>query len=113
MYMVPAKLLLFVSVAGFAYLYVLPRRAAFVSSLLNLHTATRQDSLRTLAEAKIRTEICPASDMCEYKPIGWEAYADEDAFGASIIHEFFTDGNKRKFLFRERYGTISEIIDLR
>lgn len=109
----PMKLFLFLAVAGFFYLYGLPRRAQFVSSLLrDRRERHAQDSAQDVVEAKIRGEMCRFEDACEYKPLSWEGFGRGDDGSVSIIHAFVTDGTRHKFLFRIREGSVSEIDDV-
>jgi hypothetical protein len=109
----PYKLLLFVAVGGFFYLYGLPKRAKFVTDLLSrAKNQSREQQIEALAEAKVRGDICSISDLCEYRPIAWKEFQATDTTSASIVHEFYTDGKKRTMLFRMRYGALSEVIDL-
>jgi hypothetical protein len=109
---IPIKLLLFLAVAGFFYLVLLPKRAALVSTLLRKKLSP-EDSIHALVVEKILKEICPPQDLCEYKPTGWEAIYRPDNVTSAVNHEFTSDGARRKFLFRIRYGRVTEIIDLR
>jgi hypothetical protein len=110
----PYKLLIFVAMGGYFYLYGLPKRAKFVSLILREHReANREQTIKDLAEEKVRAEICPISDLCEYRPILWRDFQSEDSVSAAIVHEFYSNGNKQVYLFRMRYGVLTEIHDLR
>jgi hypothetical protein len=107
------KFLIFVAMGGFFYLYGLPQKAEFVSKLLRTaRHENREDKLKGLAEERIRGEICSINDLCEYRPINWTLYPTEDSASTSLLHEFYTNGRKRTFLFRMRYGNLSEVIDM-
>lgn len=109
----PTKFLLFVAVGGFFYLFGLPKRAQFVSHLLKSHRLENQsEKIKELAENRIRSEICSINDLCEYRALSWAIYPTDDSLTTSILHEFTTNGSKRKFLFRMRYGNLSEVIDM-
>ncbi len=110
---IPTKFLLFVAAGGFFYVFGLPKRADFVNHLLRkARSENREENLKVLVEDKIRGEICSISDMCEYRPAGWREFQMEDSTSASVTHEFYADGVKKVFLFRMRYGAISEVIKL-
>ena len=110
----PYKFMVFVAMCGFFYLYGLPKRVKFVSHLMSQNRdGNREEIIKGLAEDRIRAEICPISDLCEYRPIGWRDFQSEDSLSAAIVHEFYSNGNKQVYLFRMRYGTLSEIHDLR
>lgn len=65
-----------------------------------------------MVTARIIVDLCPRADLSDYKPMGWSDYFETDAISNSITHAFSCDGMHRKYLFRLRYGSISEIIDL-
>jgi hypothetical protein len=110
----PYKFLLFVAMGGFFYLFGLPKRVDFVSKLMKTNRDTnREEIIKGLVEDRVREEICPISDLCEYRSIAWRDFQSEDSLSGAIIHEFYSNGNKQTYLFRMRYGTLSEIHDLR
>jgi hypothetical protein len=110
----PYKFLLFVAVGGFFYLFGLPKRIDFVSKLMkNNRDTNREETIKGLVEDKVRGEICPISDLCEYRPIAWRDFQSEDSMSAAIVHEFYSNGNRQTYMFRMRYGALSEIHDLR
>jgi hypothetical protein len=113
---IPLKLLLFVAGTGFFYGFILPKKAAFSFDLIKSFRGgprTGEDSAKALVEARIRAEVCPQANLSEYRPGSWSDYATTGPAEAMIIHRFTCDGQDRKFLFRLRYGVVSEIIDLR
>jgi hypothetical protein len=113
---IPVKLLVFLSVAGLYYGFVLPKKAAYTHDLLKTFGGgphSREDSTKALVEARIRAEICPQADLSEYRPMTWTDYADAGPGEASITHRFTCDAQERKFLFRLRSGVVTEIINLR
>lgn len=110
---IPFKLILFVLVAGFFYLVILPKRNLFVKTLLEGRSLpNREDSVKNMVRARILAEVCRPADFCEYRPVKWSDYYIQDASTASITHAFTTDGSQRKFLFRLRYGSVAEIHDM-
>ena len=111
---IPFKLLIFLTMAGFFYLYGLPRKATLVSALLrDRRERSALDSAKLLVQERIRAEICRYEDLCDYQPGSWEDFAVENRDTRSIVHSFMADETRRKFLFRIRAGRVSEIIDLR
>jgi hypothetical protein len=63
---IPVKLLVFLSVAGLYYGFVLPKKAAYTHDLLKTFGGgphSREDSTKALVEARIRAEICPQADL--------------------------------------------------
>lgn len=111
---IPYKLILFVLVAGFFYLVILPKRNQFVKALLEGRSLpNREDSVKAMVKARILTDICSPADLCEYRPASWSDFSVQDASTASIRHKFTTDGSNREFLFRLRYGTVAEIHNMR
>jgi hypothetical protein len=115
---IPINLLVFLAVAGVFYLVILPKRTQFVSNLMKTMGAksvSREDTLKAMVEARILVDLCPIADLSEYRKGAWTDY-DPGLGGdgtASITHAFQCDAQERKFLFRFRYGSITEIIDLR
>ena len=111
----PYKFLLFIAVGVLSYMFVLPKRANFVSLILHRNSAketpkdSREEKIKALAMEKVRNEICTASDFCKYRVIGWSNFYVEDEVGSTIVHEFFADDVKRKFRFRMRYSQIAEV----
>jgi hypothetical protein len=113
---IPINLLVFLAVAGVFYLVILPRRTQFVSNLMKSMGAgpvSGVDSLKALVEARVIADICPGSDLSEYRSRGWSDYGPVDEATSSITHSFTCDGAEKKYLFRLRYGNITEIVDLR
>lgn len=115
---IPVNLLVFLAVAGVFYLVILPQRTRFVSTLLKsvgAGSVSREDTLKTMVEARILADLCPMADLSEYRKGAWSDY--DPGLGAdgsaSLTHAFQCNGQERKFLFRFRYGSITEIIDLR
>ena len=101
------------AMGGFFYLFGLPKRIDFVSNLRKTNKAeAREKNLKVAAEEKVINSICSPVDLCEYKPIRWSNYLTEGTASESIIHEFFADGKNRKYLFRMRNGSISEVINI-
>lgn len=110
---VPFKLIVFALAFGFFWIHLAPKRAELVSSILRRkRMAVFEDSIKVLVEERIRADICSWEDLCEYRPLAWEAVGRTDAHGAEAVHRFYTDGRLRKFLFRIRNGAVSEVIDL-
>lgn len=110
----PAKLIVFTLVFGAFWIYLAPKRADLATRILRKRNHDRlQDSVQLLVEQKIREDICRWTDMCEYRPRSWEPVARIDEHGSQIHHEFYADGNLRRFLFRVRYGAVNEVVDLR
>lgn len=110
----PTKLIVFTLVFGFFWIYLAPKRAELTTRIIRGKKAARlEDSVRILVEVKIRKEICRFEDLCEYRPKAWERITRIDEHGAEAFHDFYMDGNLRKYLFRIRNGTVSEVIDLR
>ncbi|MDB5105687.1 MAG: hypothetical protein JWP91_3376 [Fibrobacteres bacterium] len=113
---IPMNLLVFVAVAGVFYLYILPKKNQYVSGLMKSMGAggpvSREDSVKAMVEARIIVDLCPRADLSEYRPRSWSDYGAVDDATSSIVHEFSCDGANRKFLFRLRYGSITEIVDL-
>jgi hypothetical protein len=100
-------------VGSLFYLYGLPKKANFVSQLLGTaRNQSREEKLKVLAEEKVRNEICPISDLCDYRPIHWTDFSSPDTASASIVHEFYADEKKMKFLFRMRHGNLDEVINM-
>lgn len=113
---IPVNLLAFLAIAGVFYLIILPKKAAFTHSLLKSFgggPVSREDSVKTMVQARILVDICPRADLSEYQPGPWTDYGEWDAATSSVIHGFTCDGQSRKYLFRLRNGLVSEIIDLR
>lgn len=113
---IPINLFVFVAVAGVFYLVILPKKTRFVSDLMKSMGAgpvSREDSAKAMVEARIIVDLCPKADLSEYRGHGWTDFYTVDEATTSITHAFACDGVERKFLFRLRYGSISEIIDLR
>ena len=109
----PTKLIVFVIVGGFFWIYLAPKRAELAMRILRKKRAARfEDSIQIVVEEKIRKDICSWEDMCEYRANSWEI-AKTDPSGTEAVHRFFTDGNLRRYLFRIRNGVVSEVIDLR
>lgn len=110
----PTKLIVFAIAFGFCWIHLAPKRADLAARILRKKRADRlQDSVQMLVEAKIRGDICRWADLCEYRPRSWEPVSRLDAHGAQVTHAFYADGNLRTFMFRIRYGSVSEVIDLR
>lgn len=115
---IPVNLLVFLAVAGVFYLVILPKRTQFVSSLMKsvgATTVSHEDSLKAMVEARIIVDLCPVADLSEYRGHGWTDYDPGSGSDgtSSITHAFVCDAQEKKFLFRFRYGSITEIIDLR
>jgi hypothetical protein len=113
---IPVNLLVFLAVAGVFYLVILPKKAAFTSSLLKSMGAgpvSREDSVKAMVEARIIVDMCPRADLSEYRSVGWSEYGEVDASTSQVIHAFTCDGTAMKYLFRLRGGFVSEIIDMR
>lgn len=111
---IPTKLIVFTLVFAFFWIYLAPKRAELATKILRRKKAARlEDSVQILVEAKIRKEICRYEDLCEYRPQSWQGIARIDDYSAEAFHNFYTDGNLRKYLFRVRNGAVSEVIDLR
>ena len=112
---IPINLLVFVAVAGTFYLIILPKKTRFVSALMQsmgAKSGSREDSVKAMVEARIIVDLCPRADLSEYRKQGWTDYFETDAISSSITHAFSCDGINRKYLFRLRYGSITEIIDM-
>ena len=111
----PYKFLLLVAMGVLFFMYGLPKRANLFSLLLHPNTSKeaqmdgQEQKIRQLAIKKIEAEICSMSDYCKYRPIKWSNFYKEDSVSVSIIHEFYSDETKRKFIFRMRYGQLSEV----
>jgi hypothetical protein len=115
---IPVNLLVFLAVAGVFYLVILPKMTRFVSALLEsvgAKSVSREDTLKAMVEARIIVDLCPRADLSEYRKGAWSDYdpGSGDDGSASLTHAFQCDGQERKFLFRFRYGSITEIINLR
>ncbi|GEM_PF-3526759 len=113
---IPMNLLVFLAIAGVFYLFILPKKNAFVSGLmksLGTGPVSREDSVKTMVEARILVDLCPRADLSEYRAKSWSDYSAEDEVTSSITHTFTCDDVAKKFLFRLRYGLITEIVDLR
>jgi hypothetical protein len=113
---VPINLVVFLAIAGVFYLVILPKRNQFLAGVMKTMgtgPVSREDSVKAMVEARIIVDLCPKADLSEYRGHGWSDYAPVDEATTSITHEFTCDGVEKKFLFRLRYGLISEIIDLR
>lgn len=96
------------------WIYLAPKRAELGTRIIRGKQSARlEDSVRILVEVKIRKEICRFEDLCEYRPHTWGGISRTDADGAEAFHDFYMDGNLRKYLFRVRNGAVSEVIDLR
>jgi hypothetical protein len=88
----PNKLLLALVVGTLVWTWLAPKRAELVVKLLRKkRDAHSEEAARILVTDKIRGEICPLVDLCDYRPAG----------------------NLRRYLFRIRRGAVSEVIDLR
>lgn len=111
---IPTKLIVFTLVFAFFWIYLAPKRSELAMSIFRKKKAARlEDSVQILVETKIRKDICRWEDLCEYRPQSWERIAKIDAQSAEAFHNFYMDGNLRKYLFRVRNGSVSEVIDLR
>src|SRR5882757_3195962 len=113
---IPVNLLVFLAIAGVFYLVILPKKTKFVSRLMEsmgVHSMNRQDSVKTMVEARIIVDLCPRADLSEYRAVSWSEYHSDNDVDAEITHTFTCDQQMRQFLFRLRYGTVTEIIDLR
>lgn len=113
---IPVNLLVFLAIAGVFYLYILPKKSKFLSHFMEsvgFHRMSREDSVKTMVKARIIVDLCPAADLSEYRPSTWTDYHSEDDVNADITHSFTCDNESKKYLFRLRYGAVSEIIDLR
>lgn len=109
----PTKLIVFVIVGGFFWIYLAPKRAELAKGIIRKKRMARfEDSIQILVEEKIRKDICGWEDMCEYRPNSWRI-SRTDATGAEAVHQFFADNSLRKYIFRIRNGAVSEVIDLR
>ena len=117
---IPFRLILFLGVVFFLYRYVSSRRVQIASAVHRQFSVqfSAEDSVRTLVRRKILAEICPADDLCDYRPVKWESFNSDSGSGygsepvLSVIHEFYADEARRKFLFRIRSGQVAEIIDM-
>ena len=113
---IPINLVVFLAVAGVFYLVILPKKNAFVSDLLKSVGAgpsSREDSVKAMIQARIIVDMCPAADLNEYRPKSWTDYNSQDEIASAITHTFTCDGVMGTFMFRLRYGSISQIINLR
>ncbi len=113
---IPVKLLVFVLAGSLFYGFVLPKKAAYTHDLLKTFRGgpvSPEDSAKALVEARVRADVCPQADLSEYRPLAWSDFAAAGPSDASITHRFKCDGQDREFLFRLRYGAVTEIIDLR
>jgi hypothetical protein len=111
---IPSKLIVFTVVFAAFWIHLGPKRADLATRIIRGKRAARlEDSVRILVEAKIRKEICRYEDLCDYRPVAWERISRIDTHSAEAFHDFYMDGNLRKYLFRVRYGAVSEVIDLR
>jgi hypothetical protein len=113
---IPVNLMVFLSVGGVFYGVVLPKKAAFTHDLMQAFSTgpvSREDSVKTMVEARIIVDLCPKADLSEYRPVAWTDYYAESPEDASITHSFSCDAQDRKFLFRLHDGLITEIVDLR
>jgi hypothetical protein len=115
---IPVNLLVFLAVAGTFYLVILPKRTQFVSALMKsvgAKSVSREDTLKAMVEARIIVDLCPMADLSVYRRGAWSDYdpGSGNDGSASLTHAFQCDDRERKFLFRFRYGSIAEIIDLR
>ena len=111
---IPVKLVVFTVVFAAFWIHLGPKRAELATRIIRGKKAARlEDSVRHLVQEKIRREICRFEDLCEYRPQGWERISPIDAHSAEAFHNFYVDGNLRKYLFRVRHGSVSEAIDLR
>jgi hypothetical protein len=115
--LIPKKLLLFVAVAGFCYLYLAPKRVAWFNGMMKKARleagGDREEASKDAVQERILKDVCPMADLEEYKPGAWSEFTAEDTVSVAITHDFFCDGQARKYLFRLRYGQVTEIIDLR
>lgn len=110
----PTKLIVFTIAFGFFWIHLAPKRAELATRILRKkREAGLQDSVQAVVERKIRADICKWADLCEYRPSSWEPAVRIDGHGVQVAHAFYADGNLRRFLFRIRYGAVSEVIDLR
>ncbi len=99
---------------GFVYLVGLPKRLQVATHFLHQERERlREDSLKQLAEYKIEREICPVADLNVYRAESWRDFSRDDSVSASIIHEFTCDESSQTYLFRMRYGSLSEVINMR
>ena len=113
---IPVNLMVFLSVGGAFYGFILPKKAAYTHDLIRAFhggAVSREDSAKAMVEARILVELCPKADLSEYRPGSWTDYYAENAQDASITHSFSCDAQERKFLFRLHSGLITEIVDLR
>ena len=113
---IPMNLLVFLSVGGAFYGFILPKKAAFTHDLIRAFhggPATREDSAKAMVEARVLVDLCPKADLSEYRPLAWTDFYAEGPEDASITHSFSCDAQDRKFLFRLHDGVITEIVDLR
>lgn len=110
----PSKLIVFLIAFGFFWIYLGPKRAELAKKIIRgKRAAVFEDSIKVLVESKIRENICSWNDMCSYRPHSWEGLRKVDDYSAEAVHQFFTDDQLRKFLFRVRHHEVSEVIDLR
>src|SRR3989338_8053323 len=97
------KLVLFLAVGGFFWIYGFPKRAQFLSGILGRNKAERlEESMRAQVQDKVRRQICRLEDLCEYRSLAFSDFHIADSVSASLIHEFSADGKPRQFLFRFR-----------
>jgi hypothetical protein len=111
---IPAKLVVFTLVFACFWIYLGPKRAELATKIIRRKKQGRlEDSVQLLVEAKIRKDLCRWEDLCEYRPRAWPRIGRTDGDGAEAFHDFYMDGNLRKYLFRIRNGAVSEVVDLR
>lgn len=111
---IPTKLIVGLICFAFVWIYLGPKRADLAMRILGQKRAmAMEDSVKVLVGDKVRESICRVDDLCEYRPHRWGAAKKLDANGAEIEHDYFQDGELKKYLFRIRYGAVSEVIDLR
>ncbi len=114
---IPMNLLVYLAIAGVFYLYILPKRTRFVAGLMEsvgAHQRTREDSVKTMAQARILADLCPKADLSEYHPGAWSEYhSDESGANVEITHSFVCDSEDKQYLFRMHDGALSEILNLK
>ena len=111
------NLLVFLGIFFLFYTYGLQKKGKVFMSHLKLARGmteeSRQDSVKSVVENRIREDVCPIADLSEYRGHDWSDYGKVDASTSTITHTFTCDAKERKFLFRIRDGIVSEIVDLR
>jgi hypothetical protein len=99
-----------------AFTVGLPKKAkdflSHVHAVSALEVVSRQDSVQSVVENRIREVVCPAAELSEYRSGTWGDYDSVDPSTSTITHEFTCDGGKEKFLFRLRNGEFTEILNL-